>query len=46
MNAFLTKKLLNDSGAEWPVGRFRRMPEGPAARREKVPESMKTIRVV
>ena len=31
------------TGADWPVGQFGRMPEGPAVRREKVCESMETF---
>ena len=31
------------TGADWPVGKFGRMLEGPAARREKVRESMETF---
>ena len=31
------------SGADWLVGQFGRIPDGPAARREKVRESMETF---
>ena len=32
-----------ESGADWPVGQFGRMPEEPAVRREKVREVMETF---
>ena len=31
------------TGADWPVGQFGRIPEGPIARREKVRGSMETF---
>ena len=33
-------------GVEWPVGQFRWMPEGPAAQKEKVCESMETLDII
>ena len=35
--------ILLGSGTGWSVGQFVRMPKGPAVRREKVCESMKTF---
>ena len=54
MEHFLTEKMCNGilisrciaPEADWPVGQVGRMPEGSAARREKVRESMETIRVI
>ena len=34
---------MGEPGADWPVGQFGRMPEGPAALKEKVRESMQTF---